>query len=508
MYSKEYVESIDGVNFPGTSFAECVLEHVFNIQKNYFYRPFIKISKAHAVMLLEQNIITYDEAKTILRGLGEVEKINFEQSKYDPSYEDMFFMVEKALSDLIGVDAAGRLHIARSRNDLDICEFRMVLREKILNVMEWVNNFREVLLSMAEENLDTIMPAYTHTQPAQPTTLAHYLLAFYDSLERDYLRLRGTYSTINKSPIGAAAITTTGFPINRERMAELLGFNELVENSYDCIAGTDYLMECASALMILNTNMSKLMRDTLDFCTKEFNVYYLSDPYVQISSIMPQKRNPSSLEHTRPMISKAIAEAKNVFDILHNTPFGDIVDTEEQLQPHLYDSMEYTTRVLRILSSVFTTLKINKEMLIEKARQGFITATELADTFVREKGLSFRQSHKITSEIVNYISKNHKESKDITSEVIEAIAERITGYKVIILEEEIKTALDPVNFVNVRKVVGGPAPSETNRMLIARRERYDADLENFKLYFLKLKTADETLETLIDTYLANGRSIL
>jgi argininosuccinate lyase len=494
MYTKEHVNSIDGVKFPGKSFAECVLSPVFNIQRDNFYRPFVKISKAHAVMLLEQNIITLDEAKNILQGLRQVEMINFEDMEYDPSYEDMFFMVEKALSDLIGIDAAGRLHIARSRNDLDICEFRMVLREKVLSVMDWLNNFRGVLLNLAEENIDTIMPAYTHTQPAQPTTLAHYLLAFYDSLERDFQRFRNLLSAINKSPIGAAAITTTGFPISRERMSELLGFEGLVENSYDCIAGVDYLTECASVLMILNTNMSKFMKDTLDFCTREFNVYYLSDPYVQISSIMPQKRNPSSLEHTRPMISKAIAEAKNVFDILHNTPFGDIVDTEEQLQPHLYQSIEYTSRVFRVVCSVFSTLKVNRQVLFERAHEGFITATELADTLVRDKGLSFRQSHKIASEIVKYMVKSNMESKEITTSVIEEISERVVGKKINISEEEIKTSLDPVNFVNIRSIVGGPAPAETRRMLAERKNRYDTDLNSCSKYLSNLKDADLILD--------------
>ncbi len=493
MYTREYVEQMDGTHFPGKTFQECVLAPIFDTQKNYYAKSFIQISKAHAVMLYEQKIITLKEANSILSGLKEIDLMDMSDREYDPFYEDMFFMIEHELENLIGKDTAGRLHIARSRNDIDICEFRMVLREKVLQVMQVLNVFRQVLLSIAKENINTVMPAYTHTQPAQPTTLAHYILAYQDSLERDFDRLVHLLRTINISPLGAAAITTTGFPINRHRTAELLGFHGLVENSYDSIAGCDYLTECASALMIMNTSLSRFMKDTLDYCTKEFNVFYLSDPYVQVSSIMPQKRNPSSLEQTRPAISKAIAESKCVFDILHNTPFGDIVDTEEQLQPHLYDSIKYTIRAFKMLSSVFATLQVNKDVLFDRAHEGFITATELADILVREKGLSFRHSHKITSTIVKYMVKHNKKAQDITPQIIADISEEILGSAIDLEVAEIEKALDPVNFVNVRTVTGGPAPIETERMLENSLKAFERNQQLFNEYIESLKASDEKL---------------
>ncbi len=502
MYTREYVEQIDGIHFPGKTFQDCVLAPIFDIQKNYYAKSFIKISKAHAVMLYEQKIITLDEAKEILSGLKKIDLMDMSDRQYDPAYEDMFFMIEHELENLIGKDTAGRLHIARSRNDIDICEFRMVLREKVLEVMQGLNTFREVLLSLAKDNIDTIMPAYTHTQPAQPTTLAHYVLAYQDSLERDFERLVHLFNTINHSPLGAAAITTTGFPINRERTAELLGFSSLVENSYDGIAGCDYLTECASVLMIMNTSLSRFMKDTLDFCTKEFNVFYLSDPYVQVSSIMPQKRNPSSLEQTRPAISKAIAEAKGVFDILHNTPFGDIVDTEEQLQPHLYDSIKYTIRAFKMLSSVFTTLQVNKDILFERAHEGFITATELADVLVRDKGLSFRHSHKITSSIVKYLVKHGQKAQDITPQLIADISKEILGTAIDLEVAEIEKALDPVNFVSIRTITGGPAPIETVRMLESRINSLERNQQLLNEYTEKLKVSAQKLEMEVDNIVA------
>jgi argininosuccinate lyase len=493
MYTREYVEQMDGTHFPGKTFQDCVLAPIFDIQKKYYAKPFVEISKAHAVMLYEQKIIRPEEAKAILAGLAKIESMDMDDREYDPSYEDMFFMIEKELENLAGSDIAGRLHIARSRNDIDICEFRMVLREQLLELLKALNGFRQVLITLAGENTETVMPAYTHTQPAQPTTLAHYLLAFQDSLRRDAMRLVRLLYTVNRSPLGAAAITTTGFPINRERTAELLGFDGLVENSYDSIAGCDYLTESASVLMIMNTSLSRFLKDTLDFCTREFNVFYLTDPYVQVSSIMPQKRNPSSLEQTRPAISQAIAEAKNVFDILHNTPFGDIVDTEEQLQPHLYDSIKYSIRALKMLSSVFITLKVNKDVLFQRAHEGFITATELADVLVREKGLSFRQSHKITSAIVKHMQKNGLKAGDISPEIIAEISGEIMGYPIDMKASEIEKALDPVNFVMVRSVTGGPAPAETGRMLKNRTEELKRDILLQEEYTGKLNDAKRIL---------------
>lgn len=497
MWVKEHIEKIDGTTFPGKTFADAVLKPIFNIQREHYYRPFIKISKAHVIMLYEQKIISLSESEKLIQGLNEIEKKDFSKVQYNTSYEDMFFNVESELENIIGEDIAGRLHIARSRNDLDICEFRMVLRIKVIEIMEALNKFRKVLINLSKEHIETIMPAYTHTQPAQPTTLAHYLLAFYDSLSRDYERIKRAYKNINLSPIGAVAITTTGFPISRQRMSELLGFSDIVENSYDCIAGSDYLMELASTLMILNTNMSKFIKDTLDFCTKEFNIFYLTDPYVQKSSIMPQKRNPSSLEHTRPMVSAAIGEGNCVFNMLHNTPFGDIVDTEEQLQPHLYKSIENTIKVLNIFTSVFATMKVNKDVLLSRSREGFITVTELADTLVREKGLSFRKSHKITASIVKYLINNNLSVVDITPKMLDELAQEAGKQELNISSQDISKALDPVNFVNVRKVTGGPAPEEIRRMLEKRESKIKEDIDFSREILKNLEDSEELLENTV-----------
>ncbi len=452
-------------------------------------------------MLFEQKIISKDEVTKILKGIRRLEEIDYSKAEYNEGFEDLFFMLESKLEEFLGKDIAGKIHIARSRNDIYLAEFRLALRNRAIELLDSTLNFRESLLYLINDHFDTIMPAYTHTQPAQPTTLAHYLLSYYDNVKRDYERIRRSIDTINRSPLGAAAITTTGFNISRERVCELLGFDGLVENSYDSIAGIDYILELAGGIMVFATTLSKFLKDLLDFCTAEFNVFYLSDPYVQTSSIMPQKRNPSSLEHCRPMVGRAITEAKAAFDILYNTPYGDIVDSEEELQPHIYNSIDILRKVLKIMSRVLVTLRVNKDVLFKRSHERFITSTELADTLVREKGLSFRQSHHITKKIVKYIYENNLSIEDIDESIVKEIGNEIVGRDIDIDKETIKTALDPVNFVKIRDKTGGPAPKETKRMYEKRVEVFQEDLTAHKDYCKKLKSIKDILEDNVDKYI-------
>ena len=489
MNLREKIKEQDGIGFPGKSFAKNVLEPVFNIQKDNYYKHFIDITRAHVIMLAEQGIISVKEKNKIVDAITEIENIDYSQVKYNPQFEDLFFTIEKQLEEMLGRDLAGKIHTARSRNDICICEFRMALREKVIDILDAINTLREVLMMLAEEHVETVMPAYTHTQPAQPTTLSHYLLSFYDNLSRDFDRFCRSGDQINKSPLGAVAITTTGFPISRERTCELLNFDEIVENSYDCIAGTDYLMEFASSLMILNTSLSKFIKDILDYCTNEFNAFYLSAPYVQISSIMPQKRNPSSLEHCRPILGKAIGEAKIIIDTQYNTPYGDIVDSEEEIQEHAYLSVHFTLRAIETMKNVLATMTVNKEILLQRCKDNFITVTELADTLVRKGGLPFREAHHLTSIIVKKILAKGLSPDDISAEFIEETSKETLGHSVNITAATVKEALDPVNFVKIRNIIGGPSPVETGRMIKNRKRDYLLSREKLesrrKKYLLK-----------------------
>lgn len=474
MNYKERIFQQEGAGFPGKTYVEAVLEPAFNEAKNHLLGPMMAINKAHLIMLREQELITDNEAKRIACALNGLELDELRRATYTGQFEDLFFQVESRLLEL-APDVAGNLHLARSRNDMGITIYRMVLREKLLVTLSSALYLKEHLLLFAEEHAETIMIGYTHTQQAQPTTLAHYMMAATDMLGRDIQRLVHAYQTCNRSPMGAAALTTSGFAISRERMKELLGFEQLVENSYDAVCGADYLGEVATAVQLAAINLGRIVQDMLQWCTQEFAVLKVAPPYVQISSIMPQKRNPVSFEHMRSLLSSSIGNATTVLTMMHNTPFGDIVDTEDDMQPYAWRSMSVLEQMYRLMACVVGTMEVNKEGLLERAQGSFATVTELADTLVRTDRLSFRGSHHIVSRIVKEAMQAGLRADQISLELVNQAAKEVIGKSLLLTEEELRLALDPVHFVQIRKLPGGPNADEIRRVITARRNELQAE---------------------------------
>ncbi|KAF0823722.1 argininosuccinate lyase [Cytobacillus firmus] len=487
---EEFIKN-EGHVFPGKTYAEELLKPVFNDQRDYLFHVMFDIHRAHVIMLAEQGIIPEEEARTMLEGINKVAMSDTGLLSYQPQFEDLFFMMEAKIGEEIGDELAGKIHIARSRNDMGIAMYRLVLREHLLQLLGSAYQLSEALLEQAEEHKETYMTGYTHTQPAQPTTLGHYLLAVYDVLQRDINRLWAAYKTVNKSSLGAAALTTTGFPICRDRTRELLGFEGIIENSYDSIAGADYLLETSSALMTCMVNTGRWIQDFLQHVTREFGTFQVADPYVQVSSIMPQKRNPVSIEHSRSIASSAYGEAYAAMNMVHNTPFGDIVDTEDDLQPHLYRAFNNANRVLKLMYAVIATLKVNKDHAKEMAKKSCITITELADTLARDYSIPFRKAHSIAS----YISKQTvKDQKELCDWKVEDVNEVIQGYVPVSLsEEEWKKIISPEYFVQIRSLQGGPNPDEVSRMIKNRNETLTGDLLSYEGTVRGLKEKQENL---------------
>ncbi len=491
-------EEGEGTSFPSPVFAQAVLSPVYTCQRDHYFDIFFELSFSHLLMLVRQKLLSKEDGQKIARGLRQLQQKDYSAVPYNPAYEDLFFMIEKDLGDLVGADLAGRLHMARSRNDMGLAEYRIGTRKALLEVIARLEGLTEVLLSFADEHKQTLMPAYTHTQPAQPTTLGHYILAAYDALERDKSRLVSAYHEANRSPLGAAAITTTGFKIDRFYPARVMGFEGLIENSYDCIAGADYLSAAAGAIASLSLTLSRFLKDTLDFCTVEFGVFRLADPYVQTSSIMPQKRNPSSLEHARPIASRGFGRALTVLQMLHNTPMTDMVDSEEDLQPTLYEACDDLIKTCELLRVNYVTLTVNTAHLARRAGAAFITATELADSLVRDFDLSFRESHHLTARLVRYLdAMGDHEGQHITGEALEKMAEETLGRPLTLSSERLKQVLSPDYFVSIRDVTGGPALKEMERMISERASRA-ADAPDLAG---KLEQAQRILEEDINTLL-------
>lgn len=463
-------DTAEGSSFPGRTYAEAVLAPAYDQAKKELLLPMISVHKAHLIMLLEQGLLSKEEGHKIAKSLFSIDLAQLNSGTYTGQFEDLFFEVEHQLLTLSD-EVSGSLHLARSRNDMGIAIYRITLREKLLRTISSALQLHTELLAFAQKHTETIFIAHTHTQQAQPTTIAHYIAAVTDSLARDIRRLQAAYANCNLSSMGAAALTTSGFAISRERVAELLAFDGLIENSYDAVSGADYVGEIAAGISLAAINLGRFTQELLLWCTQEFGVVQIAAPYVQISSIMPQKRNPVSVEHIRSLLSSIAGNAQTVLTMIHNTPFGDIVDTEDDMQPYAWRSLETLEVVYRLLSKVISTLQLNVDVLRQRTAASFATVTELADTIVRDEGLSFHKAHSIVSKLVTHAVQHGNKIADLNLEALNEAAIQTIGFPLGLTEEQLKQALEPAHFVNIRSLRGGPSPAEMNRALTVQQVR-------------------------------------
>jgi argininosuccinate lyase len=440
--------------FPAPVYRDTVLVQIFEDAKRFFLEPLLAIQYAHTLMLAKQGLLTEHEAVQCLRALETLDLDGLRHATYDGSFEDLFFLMEKKLAESCGPYLAGKMHTARSRNDIDLTMYRMVVRSRLAEILTVLLELRQRLVDLAWEHRASLMPAYTHNQPAQPTTLGHYLMAMVECFERDAERLQGAYDRVNRCPMGACAITTTGFPIDRDYTAKLLGFDGLQVNSYGAIAAVDYLTESCSVVAVSMLNLGRFAQDLLQWSTVEFGYLRLSDGYVQISSIMPQKRNPVPLEHVRILASRGLMQAHAVIGSLHNTPFADINDGEDDLQPLAYTVFDDAVRSLRLMTGVLEEVEINTSRMAASAEGSFLTVTELADTLVRATSMDFRMAHEIVSHGVKELHGEYDlERMAVAVERILASHEP----KIEVNGDMLRTALTAKNFIAVRTIAGGPA---------------------------------------------------
>jgi argininosuccinate lyase len=453
-------------------YISCVLTDNYEDAKTHFLAPLRAIHFAHLVMLAERGIVTASDAHALRQALDAVSQDDIRKSSFDGTCEDLFFYVERQIVNACGEDIAGRLHVARSRNDIDMTMYRMRQRELVLALAGASVELRRALVDVADRHRHTIFAAHTHTQRAQPTTMAHYLLAVIEQLERDAPRLRGAYERTNCCPLGSCAITGTGFPIDRQLTSALLGFIAPTGNTYGSIATVDYLLESASATSVLLTGLGRFIQDLLLWCTAEFDYVRFGDGFVQSSSIMPQKRNPVAVEHARAIASKALGQTLAVLTSVHNTPFGDIVDTEDDLQPLVFSMFRDATRAVTLVAAAMATAEFDARRLEARAADGWTTLTELADTLVRDQQLPFRKAHQIATGLMAARKAN---AQAPLSALLADASREILGSPLQYSDEALAVILSPRHFVDVRTTPGGPAPGETTRAIAESRARLAAD---------------------------------
>ncbi len=459
----------DQSTFPDPTYRDTVLAPLFEGVKTHYAAHMGAINRAHLVMLAETGILPRAEAGQIARALAAIEaETDIAALRYTGEHEDYFFLVEAELRARLG-DLGGALHTARSRNDMDHTLFKLALRARAAGLMAQLQILTERLIDKAAAERDTLVVAYTHGQPAQPTTFGHYLAAVIEVLQRDTARLQAAQDGLEHCPMGAAAITTSGFAIDRARVATLLGFEAPLLNAYGCIASVDYVTGLYSAIKLVFLHLGRVIQDLQFWSAFEVGQLYVPNSLVQISSIMPQKRNPVPIEHMRHLASVTAGRCDVIVNTMHNTPFTDMNDSEGEVQQAGYAAFESGGRVLELLAAMLPVCTIRADRVRRTMDAACVTITELADTLVRDEGLSFRQAHEIAAATARAVIAAEKPLAAGHAAFAAAFA-AATGRDPALSETGFATAVAPETFVARRDRPGGPAPAALDAALAGYRD--------------------------------------
>lgn len=425
------------------------------------YREDIRGSIAHSQMLFECGIITEEEKNAIHEGLKGILR-DFESGKleFSPENEDIHMNVETILTQRIG-DAGKKLHTARSRNDQVAVDIRLYMRAAVSMTLDSLKKLMDALVCRAEKTTDCVMPAYTHLQRAQPTSFAHYIMAYAQMFLRDSERLSECGKRLNYSPLGACAVATTGYPINRNRTAELLDFSGIAENSMDAVSDRDFLIEyCADCSMIM-MHLSRFCEEIILWCSSEFGFVSLDDAYSTGSSIMPQKKNPDIAELCRGKTGRVYGSLITLLTIMKALPLAYNKDMQEDKEA-VFDCVDTVNTCLNVFTPMFETLTVKKDVLRRAAGKGYINATDCADYLVRH-GLPFRDAYNVTGKAVAYCEREGKDLESLTLEEFRALSP--------LFEADVYEALKLENCLNSRKTDGGPAQQAVLRQIEKFREK-------------------------------------
>jgi len=444
--------------FPDPVYRDTVLAPLFEGVKTHYAAHMGAINKAHLVMLAQTGILSQPDARQIARALRDIEaQTDISALTYTGEYEDYFFLVEAELRRRLG-DLGGALHTARSRNDMDHTLFKMALRSKSSGLLSQVLYLADRLIEKAKAEAGTLIVAYTHGQPAQPTTFGHYLGAVIEVLLRDAARFDAAIDGLEHCPMGAAAITTSGFAIDRDQVARLLGFDGPLLNSYGCIASVDYVTGLYSAIKLIFLHLGRVIQDMQVWSAFEVGQLYVPNSFVQISSIMPQKRNPVPIEHMRHLASVTVGRCDMIVNTMHNTPFTDMNDSEGEVQQAGYDAIASGGRVLDLLAALMPACSIRADRVRANMDAACVTITELADTLVRDEGLTFRQAHEIAARTArSVIADGAPLGQGYDAFATAFLTE--TGRASALSPGGFSDAVAPETFVARRDRPGGPAPT-------------------------------------------------
>ena len=440
------------------------LVHNFNASLSFdqkFYEEDITGSIAHVTMLAEQKIISDEDKDTIIGGLKSIlEDIKSGKLIINEEHEDIHSFVEAHLIERVG-DAGKKLHTGRSRNDQVALDMKLYTRKEVLEMDKLLKNLLNSLLKIMKENLDTIMPGFTHLQKAQPITLAHHMGAYFEMFKRDRSRLKDIYERMNYCPLGSGALAGTTYPLNRERTAELLGFYGPTLNSMDSVSDRDYVIELLSALSTIMMHLSRFSEEVIIWNSNEYQFVDIDDSYSTGSSIMPQKKNPDIAELVRGKTGRVYGALTSILTTMKGIPLAYNKDMQEDKEL-VFDAIDTVKGCLALFTGMLATMKFNKERMLESCRHGFTNATDAADYLVNH-GVPFRDAHGIVGKLVLYCIDKKIALDDMSLEEYKEISP--------VFEDDIYDAISMETCVNKRNTIGAPGP-EAMKKVIALHEAY------------------------------------
>lgn len=419
------------------------------------YKEDIEGSIAHAKMLAKQHIIEKDDESKIIFGLNSILKdIENGSLEFDPNAEDIHMFIEAELTKRIG-QSGKKLHTARSRNDQVALDIRMYLKKQVIEIKQNLKNLIYTLLEKAKENTETIMPGYTHMQRAQPITFAHHLMAYVEMFKRDMERLTETYGRIDTCPIGSCALAGTTYNLDREFEAKELGFSKITNNSLDGVSDRDFIIELLADISIIMMHLSRISEEIILWSSWEFKFVELDDAFSTGSSIMPQKKNPDITELIRGKTGRVYGSLMGMLTVMKGTPLAYNKDMQEDKEL-VFDAIDTVNLSLSTIDPLIKSMTVLKENMKAAAEKGFINATDCADYLV-EKGLPFRDAYKVVGNIVKYCIENNTTLEKLDLSVYKQFNP--------VFEQDVYQAIDLINCVNKRNIIGGPAKEQVEKQI-------------------------------------------
>ena len=426
------------------------------------YKEDIQGSIAHVEMLFKQKIISFKIKNKIIYGLNKIEKeISNKKFEFNKKYEDIHMNIEKRLFQIIG-DEAGYVHTARSRNDQVITDFKIWIRSAIKEINFTIDKVIKSTLILAEKNIETIMPGFTHLKNAQAISFAHYLMAYVEMFNRDKKRFINNLESLDESPLGVAALAGTSFNIDRNYTSKKLGFKRPTSNSIDTVSDRDFVLDFLYSVSVCSMHISRIAEELIIWNSDGFNLINLSDKVVTGSSIMPQKKNPDLLEYLRGKVGSSYGNLFSMLTILKGLPLSYFKDLQDDKE-NVFKSNDLLINCLKIFDEILKNSSANKKRMLELANSGYITATDLADYLVKNHSVSFRKAYQKTAEVVNLAEKKKKKLNELSLEELKKIEPK--------LNDDVLKVFDLKNSINSKKSYGGTSFDNIKKMIMKYKKQ-------------------------------------